>query len=85
MEINFNVTFDNAQEMTVQFSEDSFNCDFGEGIISGDYDGPYVVTPTQETQTLATAGKTLESNVTVNPIPSNYGLITWDGSTITVS
>ena len=25
------------------------------------------------------------ANVTVNPIPSNYGLITWNGSVLTVS
>ena len=29
--------------------------------------------------------KTMASDVTVNPIPSNYGLITWDGSVLTVS
>lgn len=49
------------------------------------YNGPYTVTPTQETQVLATEGYKMTDNVTVNPIPSNYGLITWDGSKITVS
>lgn len=49
------------------------------------YDGPYEVTPSQSTQTLPTANKTLLNNVTVNPIPSNYGLITWNGSVLTVS
>ena len=24
-------------------------------------------------------------NIRINPIPSNYGLITWDGSVLTVS
>lgn len=60
------------------------------GIITGisdmpAYDGPTEVTPTQETQVLYTANKTVLSNITVNPIPSNYGLITWNGSTLTVS
>ena len=42
-------------------------------------------TPTQATQIIVpTSGKVL-SKVTVNPIPSNYGLITWDGSSLTVS
>ena len=49
------------------------------------YQGEYTVTPTQETQTLYTAGMNMRQNVTINPIPSNYGLITWDGSTLTVS
>ena len=49
------------------------------------YDGPYEVTPTNEAQTLQTAGRTLAQDVTVGAIPSNYGLITYDGSIITVS
>lgn len=49
------------------------------------YTGDYTVTPTGETQTLSTAGLMMTENVTVNPIPSNYGLITWNGSTLTVS
>lgn len=44
------------------------------------------VTPTQSTQTIsADAGYGGLGTVTVNPIPSNYGLITWDGSKLTVS
>lgn len=49
------------------------------------YTGDYVVTPSQETQTLETENKRMTGNVTINPIPSNYGLITWNGSIITVS
>lgn len=49
------------------------------------YTGNVTVTPSRETQTLATANKILLTNITINPIPSNYGLITWDGSTLTVS
>ena len=49
------------------------------------YTGPYTVTPTQSTQTLSTTGKRMTGNVTINPIPSNYGLITWDGSVLNVS
>lgn len=50
-----------------------------------EYDGEFTVTPTQETQVLETAGKWLPRAVTINPIPSNYGLITWNGSVLTVS
>lgn len=49
------------------------------------YEGEYRVTPSGTAQVLATAGKMLAEDVTVDPIPSNYGLVTWDGSTITVS
>lgn len=49
------------------------------------YTGPTEVTPTQETQVLYTESKTVLSNIVINPIPSNYGLITWNGSTLTVS
>ena len=49
------------------------------------YTGPYEVTPSSETQTLETDSLYMAGNITINPVPSNYGLITWDGSTITVS
>jgi hypothetical protein len=49
------------------------------------YEGTYEVTPTAEAQTLATDSLYMRGNITINPIPSNYGLITWNGSTLTVS
>lgn len=49
------------------------------------YDGSYEVTPSTEMQTLNTDDLLMTQNVTINPIPSNYGLITWNGSTLTVS
>lgn len=49
------------------------------------YTGDYEVTPSDETQTLETEGMRLTQPITVNPIPQNYGLITWNGSVITVS
>ena len=49
------------------------------------YHGAYAVTPSQSEQVLYTADKLLRENVVVAPIPSNYGLITYNGSTITVS
>jgi len=51
----------------------------------GEYHGEYTVTPSAETQTLPTRGKNLDQDVVINPIPSNYGLITWNGSVLTVS
>lgn len=49
------------------------------------YSGDYTVTPSAQAQTLETGGHVLLSNITIEPIPSNYGLITWNGSVITVS
>lgn len=50
-----------------------------------EYRGETVVTPTKETQILTTAMTSVLTNIIVNPIPSNYGLITWDGATLTIS
>lgn len=49
------------------------------------YEGEYTIDPTNEPQVLATAGKWARTDITINPIPSNYGKITWDGSVLTVS
>ena len=54
-------------------------------VLPPSYEGPYEVTPSEETQTLATDSLYMRGNITINPIPSNYGLITWNGSTLTVS
>lgn len=54
-------------------------------IVAERYQGPYEATPSDQTQILRTADMTMTNDVVVNPIPSNYGLITWNGSTITVS
>lgn len=49
------------------------------------YDGPYTITPGPATQVLRTAGLIASDNITIAPVPNNYGLITWDGATLTVS
>lgn len=49
------------------------------------YNGSYTVTPSQETQILKTQNKSLARNITINPIPKNYGRITYNGFEITVS
>jgi hypothetical protein len=41
------------------------------------YEGEYEVTPKGYAQTLHTAGKLLNKNITVEAIPSRYGLITY--------
>ena len=49
------------------------------------YPGPYEVTPSSTEQVLNTDTFYMNGNVIINPVPSNYGLITWNGSTLTVS
>ncbi len=49
------------------------------------YTGETNITPSTSEQVLVTAEKVVTRNIVINPIPSNYGLITWNGSTLTVS
>lgn len=49
------------------------------------YDGEYVFTPSDAVQTVHTAEKTLLQDITINPIPNNYGRITYNGAIITVT
>lgn len=95
-ESSITAVFDTTLDMTVVFTEeggitcsldsdDDFSVSFGDGVVEGDYTGTYTVTPTTSTQTLVTAGKTLASNIVIEPIPETYGLITWNGSVLTVS
>lgn len=49
------------------------------------YSGAYEVTPSAEQQVLSTQSKVMAEDIIVKPIPSNYGLITWNGSVLTVS
>lgn len=49
------------------------------------YEGDYEITPTSTTVVLETNSLIMNGNITVNPIPTNYGLITWNGATLTVS
>lgn len=49
------------------------------------YTGPYEVTPGAEAQVLETKGLRMTRNVTIAPIPNNYGRIEWDGSVLRIS
>ena len=50
-----------------------------------DYEGEYRFTPGPETQILETRNRVLRERIVIDPIPRNYGLITYNGRTITVS
>lgn len=49
------------------------------------YEGTYTITPAATAQTIPIAQLTASEDITIEPIPNNYGLITWNGSTLTVS
>lgn len=63
--------------------------DLGPAVVVHDegepYEGPYEATPTRETQVFETEGLLMAEHFTVNPIPSNYGLITYNGFYMTVT
>lgn len=71
---------------TIEIASAGSSVEVKTGILGGNpYEGAYSVTPTESEQVLETAGRILAQNVTIAPIPSNYGLITWDGAVLTVS
>ena len=49
------------------------------------YLGEYRITPTNVQQTLLTRGKGMTENVVIEPIPKNYGLVTYNGFELTIS
>lgn len=54
-------------------------------IVGGRFQDKAVI-PSDEIQVIsADPGYSALSSVTIDPIPSNYGRITWDGSVLTVS
>lgn len=49
------------------------------------YQGATTFTPTDTAQTIAVADLVCAEDITINPIPSNYGRIEWNGAFLTVS
>lgn len=82
--------FKPPQAVSVSVNADTMGVTLGTSVVKEyvdvqTYTGEYEVTPSAETQTLNTDGLRLTRNVTVNPIPQNYGLITYNGAVLTVS
>lgn len=65
--------------------ETAFTVSMGEAFLPEEYKGSVDITPTDGVKVLETQGKLLAENIIIEPIPNNYGLITWNGSTLTVS
>ena len=49
------------------------------------YEGAYEYTPSSEVQTIEIADLRATQNITINAIPINYGLVTWNGTSLTIS
>ena len=74
--------------MSVATNTESVGMETGFVVVSGlspHYSGEYEITPTAEQQTIAINGMVADADIIIDPIPSNYGLITWNGTTLTVS
>ena len=85
--MNVNIT---PQKISVSVNQTTAEISVGNPIVreyigSDPYTGTYTVTPTIETQTLLTKNLRMTEDLVINPIPNNYGLITWNGAFITVS
>lgn len=66
-------TLDGAAEKIIKYRETVY------------YTGSYTITPAATAQTIPIAQLTAADDITIEPIPNDYGLITWNGSTLTVS
>lgn len=49
------------------------------------YQGGVTYTPSDSVQIVATKDLVLDDDITINPIPSNYGRVEWNGAFLTVS
>ena len=49
-----------------------------------EYPGPFEFTPSEETQVIPTEETSVYQNITIAPIPSDYGRIAWNGAGIIV-
>ena len=80
---------ESGQTVSMQIAEDealAMSLGISINTVAGEhYEEAIDFIPTQETQTIHTAGLIVDSDITIEPIPNNYGLITWDGSALTVS
>lgn len=91
--IMFKATFSDEKDnkFSAKFVEngpiraDFSNTVIAEKVITDMYSGDYTITPSATGMVLETVGKASSQNFVINPIPKNYGLITWNGSYLTVS
>ena len=81
-------TYDDTLPMDVTSSEETIGMDIGAEYAMSDtdpFEGSYEYTPSEQTQTIPIEDMRATQDIVINPIPSNYGLITYNGVSITVS
>ena len=87
--MSFDVDVESTQEMDANIrSNAEMKTNFSPYIIVHDtdyYTGSYTYTPDETTQIVQISGLLAAQDITINPIPSDYGHIAWDGSVLTVS
>lgn len=83
-EIPIVVNFDTEENFGVSFDGD-LNVDFSGMHTAGEYTGTYEFTPSDVAQEIPTSNKILTQNIVINPIPSNYGLVAYDGSILSIT
>lgn len=85
----FNVTFESIGDFNAKFENDDSFDDILENVIEigkiDPYNGSYIFTPSSEEQVIEIHGKTAINDIKIEPVPNNYGLITWNGRTLTVT
>lgn len=62
----------------------TFDMDASHGIQLPEYKGETVVVPSEEEQILKTGGHTVNDNIVIKPIPSNWGKISYNGAFLMV-
>lgn len=86
--MTFTISFSSPQ-VGISFDSGGMDIEAGNQIIREyidvpAYEGPYSVTPSEETQVLSGRNKKMTEDIVVNPIPDNYCRFLWDGTSITV-
>ena len=80
---------DGPEEFIIEDDDDQLPLEVDGSVIVSEgfpvYGGAVQIVPGPEEQVLDTQYMTVMDNITVAPIPKNYGLITYNGRTITVS
>lgn len=81
------VTVGDVQQVRVKTSDLTAGVYISSPIVplSVPYTGEYEFTPSDTEQIINVSGKTPSQNIKINPIPNNYGLITWNGAYLFIS
>ena len=81
------VTVGSIQTVSVTSSEQTAGVCISSPIVplSIPYTGEYEFNPSATAQKMRVTGTTPSQNIKINPIPNNYGLITWNGAYLLIS